>query len=183
MERMNRAQYFMSMAELASKRSTCVRRQIGAVAVVNDRVVATGYNGPPSGMDHCTKDTCVRILNKIESGTQLEFCRALHAEANLLVQCATSGVNMTDAMVYCTHTPCTSCVKLLLGTRVGILICKEWYPDEYTKELLSLAGYVTKEEWIHRYENKTMFGFVRDDVADFLKNYNPYIVYLRNNPF
>lgn len=142
MDRMERTQYYMAMAELAAKRSPCERRQIGAIAVVNDRIVATGYNGPPSGMEHCTKETCVRILNNIPSGTQLEYCRAIHAEANLLVQCATNGSNLRGATVYCTHTPCTSCMKLLLGVKIERLICKEWYPDNYTKELLALAGMI-----------------------------------------
>lgn len=138
----------MEMAELAAKRTTCTRRGVGAIAVVKDRVVATGYNGPPAGMPHCTSDTCIRNLRDITSGTQLEVCRAVHAEANLVVHAATSGTDLTNATIYCTHTPCASCVKLLLGTRMHKLVCNLWYPDSYTLELLQLANFYQWENWV-----------------------------------
>lgn len=131
-------QYFMSMAEHAASRSTCTRRKVGAVAVNNrNRVIGTGYNGAPSGLEHCTTETCVRRKLDIPSGTQLDLCKAIHAEANIVLQL---GDRLKGAKVYCTTQPCTSCLKLLMGASVSEIFWKEFYPDPYSTELMLEYG-------------------------------------------
>ena len=103
-ERMNKHEYAMILARTAALRSTCLRRKVGAVAISPEGyVLATAYNGAPCHMEHCTAETCVRIRNKIPSGQQLEMCRAIHAEQNLVLRL---GPKLKGATVYCTTCPC-----------------------------------------------------------------------------
>lgn len=132
--------WYMKIAQLMSERSTCLRRQVGAIAVRDGRILTTGYNGPPSGMDHCLPTTCVRIVENIPSGQSLERCKALHAEQNLIVQAALTGVVLEGCTVYCTHAPCTTCTKLLLGIGVERIVVANDYPDEYGEALREEAG-------------------------------------------
>lgn len=122
--------YFMNIAKAVSKRSTCTRRKVGSVAV-NDkrRILATGYNGAPSGIEHCTRDTCIRVINNIPSGEKLDICLASHSEMNLICQAATSGTNLTGCVVFCTHSPCLTCTKLLINCGVKRVFYDEAYPD------------------------------------------------------
>ena len=128
-------EYFMSLAFEVATRSTCLRRQVGAVAV-NDRhiIIGTGYNGAPRHMTHCTKDTCIRILKKIPSGEKLEICKAVHAEQNLVTYL---GEKLKDATVYITTRPCTTCAKLLIQAGVKEIIWKHNYDDPYSSSLLT----------------------------------------------
>lgn len=126
--------YFMRIAEEVATRSTCIRRRVGAVAVdPNHRILGTGYNGAPMGMSHCTKDTCIRTIKKIPSGQQLELCKAIHAEQNLVVYL---GESLANATVYCTTRPCTTCTKLLIGCGVKEIVWKQDYNDPYADQLL-----------------------------------------------
>ncbi len=130
--------YFMAIAKKAASRSTCLRRKVGAVAVNRrHRIIATGYNGAPSGMSHCTKDTCIRIQRNIPSGTQLDLCKAIHAEANMVLQL---GEQLEGATVYCTNKPCTGCLKLLMGAGVDAIYWLNDYPDDYSDELMGEYG-------------------------------------------
>ena len=139
-ERMGTTEYYMKLAADVALRSTCIRRQVGAIAVVDNRIVATGYNGVPSGVPHCTTDTCYRMSNKIPSGRDLEHCFAVHAEQNLLVQCAYHGVSMKGAIVYLTHSPCTTCLKLLKAVGVHTLYARECYPDDFVERVKTTMG-------------------------------------------
>lgn len=131
--------YFMEIAELAASRSTCLRRKVGAVATDSrHRIIGTGYNGAPSGMVHCTKHTCVRIKNKIPSGQQLELCKAIHAEQNLVVHL---GERLKGATIYCTTRPCTTCTKLLIGCGVTHIVWLNNYDDEYATSLIKELGW------------------------------------------
>lgn len=153
MERMNKDVYYMSLAILASARSTCVRRTVGCVAVKDNHIVATGYNGSVSETTHCTKDTCYRMVNNIPSGEKLDLCRAVHAEQNVICQAAIHGTNIHGATIYITTSPCITCLKLLaqvgvrrivileptyLNTDIAIDLCNElnieyecnWSPEE-----------------------------------------------------
>lgn len=142
-ERESWDQYFMKLAYEVSTRSTCLRRHVGAVAVnQRNRIIATGYNGPPSGLAHCTSDTCVRTKNKIPSGTQLDICKAIHAEANIVLY---AGQQLEDATIYITNQPCTSCLKLLMGVGIRRIIWAEGYPDEYSRELMKEYGYLRED--------------------------------------
>lgn len=128
--------FFMKNAELVSDRATCRRRKVGAVAVKNKHIIATGYNGAPSKFKHCTDGVCVREELLVESGTRHELCRAVHAEQNLLVQAAMHGTSLKGADVYCTHMPCSICFKLLVNCGVKHVYFLHGYPDELTIELL-----------------------------------------------
>ncbi len=132
-------QYFMSIAELASTRSTCLRRQVGAVISKDKKILATGYNGAPVGLKHCLDIGCLREKLKIPSGQRHELCRATHAEQNAIVQAATHGVSIRDSVLYCTTHPCILCTKLLINAGVKRIVTKESYPDKLSWEMLKQA--------------------------------------------
>lgn len=132
--RINKDDYAMRLAETAALRSTCLRRKVGAVAIDRDGyVLATAYNGAPSGLTHCTPDSCIRVKNKIPSGQQLEMCKAIHAEQNLVLRL---GPRLKGATVYCTTCPCVTCAKLLIGAGVAAICWKQDYDNPYAKELM-----------------------------------------------
>ena len=133
-------EYFMDIAEQVSGRSTCLRRQIGAVLVKDKRILATGYNGPPSGLAHCDEVGCLREQQGIESGSRHELCRGLHAEQNAVIQAAKHGIPIEGASVYCTHQPCVLCAKILLNAGVVDIAFRDAYPDPLSEELLAEAG-------------------------------------------
>ena len=96
-------EYFMEIAEIVKTRSTCLRRQVGAVIVKDNRIITTGYNGAPSGLRHCTDiGGCERERLHIPSGQRHELCRALHAEQNAIIQAAKVGVSTEGATIYIT---------------------------------------------------------------------------------
>jgi dCMP deaminase len=128
-------EYFMELAKVISKRSTCLRRRVGAVIVKEDRILATGYNGPPRGITHCSKVGCFRSEKSIPSGEKEELCRAVHAEQNAIIQAALFGINMKDAILYITHRPCLTCTKLLISAGIQKII----YDKEYKLEPLAKA--------------------------------------------
>jgi dCMP deaminase len=132
--------YFMSMAELVATRSTCLRRKVGAVIVKEKRVLTTGYNGAPKGLRHCAEVGCVRLENKIESGTRHELCRGVHAEQNAVIQAAYFGVSIKDASVYTTNFPCVLCAKILLNAGITEIIYKDDYVDELSRSMLAEAN-------------------------------------------
>jgi len=128
--------YFMTIAETVSTRSTCIRRSVGAVIVKDKRILTTGYNGPPSGITHCTPETCLRTKYKVPSGERHELCRGLHAEQNAIIQAANHGVSITGATIYVTHQPCSICTKMLINSGIKKFIYKSPYEDELALELL-----------------------------------------------
>jgi dCMP deaminase len=132
-------QYFMEIAEVVAKRSTCKRRQIGAVIVKDRRILSTGYNGSPSGLPHCLELGCLRDEQGIESGTRHEICRALHSEQNAIVQAALYGVATTGSTLYCTHQPCSLCAKMLINAGIGRVVFEGDYPDTFSLEMLEAA--------------------------------------------
>lgn len=131
----------MQIAHVVATRSTCVRRHVGAVLVFDKRILATGYNGVPSGIEHCGTRGCLREQLGIPSGTQHELCRGLHAEQNALVQAARHGGIASDgATLYCTAHPCVQCTKMLINAGVRRIVFGESYPDDLSCDLLSEAG-------------------------------------------
>ena len=129
-------EHFMQIAELASKRSTCLSRKIGAVLVRDRRILATGYNGPPSGIEHCDeRGGCLRRQLDVPSGQRHEICRAVHAEQNLIAQSSKYG-----AIVYVTHQPCFICTKILMSAGIAEIHYKHGYPDELSLEMLEEKG-------------------------------------------
>lgn len=134
-------QYFMQMAELTAQRSTCLRRQVGAVIVKDKHIIATGYNGAPKGLSHCGEmGGCLRQKMNIPSGQRHELCRALHAEQNAIIQAATLGQSIEDASIYITHQPCVICAKMIINAGIKRIVVKEGYPDELAVEILDEAG-------------------------------------------
>jgi dCMP deaminase len=144
MDRPDNDTYFMRMADLVSTRSTCLRRKVGAVIVKEKRVLSTGYNGAPMGMRHCEEVGCVRLAQKIESGTRHELCRGVHAEQNAVVQAAYFGVSIKDGTIYTTNFPCVVCAKILLNAGIKEIVYKEDYIDPLSKEMLSETSMIVR---------------------------------------
>lgn len=130
-------EYFMEMAKLAAKRSTCLRRQIGAVAVKDKHILSTGYNGPPPGHPHCEElGGCLREQMKVPSGERHELCAAVHAEQNIICQAALHGIALAGAIIYCTAQPCSICAKMIVSAGIEQVIYLEGYPDQRTIDIL-----------------------------------------------
>lgn len=134
--------YFMQIASVVSSRSTCMRRQVGALLVLNKRILTTGYNGAPGGLGHCREVGCIRKEKQIPSGERHELCRGLHAEQNAVIQAAVHGVAIKGAALYCTHHPCVVCAKMLVNAGVSSLVLKDNYPDNLAKNIFTEAGIV-----------------------------------------
>jgi dCMP deaminase len=132
--------YFMDMAKLASRRSSCLRRAVGAVLVKDRRLLATGYNGVPSGVEHCEVTGCLRERLNVPSGERHELCRGLHAEQNAIIQAAFHGVSIRGAVLYCTNLPCIICAKMLINAGVRRIVYLEGYADALTGEMLKEVG-------------------------------------------
>lgn len=132
-------EYFMRIAELAATRSTCLRRQVGAVIVKGKKILTTGYNGAPSGLKHCLDIGCLREKLKIPSGERHELCRATHAEQNAIVQAALFGVSIQDSTMYSTTQPCILCTKLIINAGIKRIVIRDSYPDQMSKEMLKEA--------------------------------------------
>ncbi|HUS45174.1 MAG TPA: cytidine/deoxycytidylate deaminase family protein [Phycisphaerae bacterium] len=133
-------EYFMAVAEEVARRSTCLRRQVGAILVVDRRILATGYNGAPSGVPHCEETGCLREQMAVPSGERHELCRGLHAEQNAIIQAAKYGARIAGATLYTTHRPCSLCAKMTINAGVKRIVCREDYPDDLGKELLRAGG-------------------------------------------
>jgi dCMP deaminase len=133
-------EYFMEIVELIKTRSTCLRRQVGALIVKDKRILASGYNGAPVGCKHCSEIGCIREELNIPSGQRHELCRAIHAEQNAIVQAAYSGTSVKGAIMYITHKPCVLCAKMIINAGISKVVFKGDYPDELAMELLQEAG-------------------------------------------
>lgn len=136
--------YFLTMARHAATRSTCLRRKVGVVAVLDRHVLATGYNGAPSGLKHCEFTGCLRQQQGVPSGERHEICRGLHAEQNVIIQAAVHGVSLKGATIYVTATPCVICAKMLINCGIKRVVCGEQYPDGMALEMLRDAGVVVE---------------------------------------
>lgn len=135
-------EYFMKMAFLAAERSTCRRRHVGAIIVKQRQVLATGYNGAARGTKDCLELGCLRDQLKIPSGERHEICRGIHAEQNAIIQAARHGTNICGSSLYCTHSPCTICAKMIVNAGIKRIVVCDDYPDmlNLAKELFQEAG-------------------------------------------
>jgi dCMP deaminase len=125
-ERISKDNYFMQLAEVVSKRSTCLKRNVGAVLVKDAHIISTGYNGAPSGFKHCTPESCVR--SDLKSGDRPELCRGVHAEINCIIQAAIHGTSIKgNTTLYSTTFPCMNCLKLIINSGVKRLVYKDDY--------------------------------------------------------
>ncbi len=135
----------MQVADVVATRSTCLRRNIGAVIVRDKRILATGYNGAPTGLPHCSEVGCLKDRLHVPSGERQELCRALHAEQNAIVQAAKYGTVIDGASLYCTTEPCSMCAKMIINAGVRRVVYRDPYPDPLSKELLNGAGVVVEK--------------------------------------
>jgi dCMP deaminase len=132
-------EYFLELAHLVSKRTTCLRRGIGAVLVKDKKILATGYNGAPSGLKHCEEIGCLREKLKIPSGQRHELCRGLHAEQNVILQAALYGVSTKHSTLYITNQPCIICAKMLINAGIREIVIAGDYPDKLARQFLKEA--------------------------------------------
>jgi dCMP deaminase len=137
--------YFMDIVELVSRRSTCCRRAVGAGLVRDTRILATGYNGAPSKLQHCLDIGCLREQMKVPSGERHELCRGLHAEQNAIIQAALHGVITKGATLYCTNHPCVICAKMIINAGVARIIIRDGYHDKLAAQMLKEAGISVKQ--------------------------------------
>ncbi len=133
-------EYFLEIARLVKTRSTCLRRQVGAVFMRDKRLLATGYNGAPSGLKHCEEVGCIRDREGVPSGERHELCRGIHAEQNAMLQAAQHGVGLSGCILYCTNQPCVLCAKMLINAGVKRIVTLSDYPDKLSREMLDEAG-------------------------------------------
>ena len=137
-------EYFMDITRRVATRSTCLRRAVGAILVHDKRIIASGYNGGPSGLAHCLDIGCLREKLGIPSGQQHELCRGIHAEQNAIIQAARYGVSIESATLYCTTQPCTQCTKMLINAGITEIVYAEGYPDNLARELLEESGIIVR---------------------------------------
>jgi len=140
-------EYFMEIAHVVASRSTCLRRQVGAIIVRDKHIIATGYNGVPSGLLHCAETGCMRDKLNIPSGERHELCLGLHAEQNAIIQSAVNGVSIAGGTLYSTTQPCVLCSKMLINARIKTIVFAGPYPDTLSLSLLKDAG-VELRPWI-----------------------------------
>lgn len=143
MEQNNRPdwdEYFFEILSVVKKRSSCLRRHVAAVIVKDNHILATGYNGTPSGIEHCESRGCLRARLGIPSGQRHEMCRGVHAEQNAIVQAAVNGVSIKGATIYITDSPCIVCAKMLINSKIKKIVYQGDYPDEMSLEMLKEAG-------------------------------------------
>ncbi len=132
--------YFIDITHLVATRSTCLRRQVGALLVKDRNILATGYNGTPSGIRHCEETGCLREQLNVPSGERHELCRGLHAEQNAIIQAARHGVNIDGSTLYCTTMPCIICTKMLINAGIKRIVYEEGYGDDLAREMVAEAG-------------------------------------------
>ena len=132
-------EYFLEVAEIVASRSTCLRRKVGAVIVKDKRILATGYNGAPSGLKHCLDIGCLREKLRIPSGERHELCRGLHAEQNAILQAVVHHIDIKNSTLYATNQPCIICAKMLINAQVKEIVISSGYPDDLAREMLEEA--------------------------------------------
>ncbi|MFO7773627.1 MAG: dCMP deaminase family protein [Dehalococcoidia bacterium] len=138
--RPNIDEYFLKIAAVVAERSTCRRHHVGAVAVKDKHILATGYNGAAAGLKDCLELGCLREEMSIESGTRQEICRGIHAEQNVIIQASLHGVSLEGCTIYCTHTPCVLCAKMLLNAKIKRFVTFGNYADDSFIDLFQEAG-------------------------------------------
>ena len=132
--------YFMEMAFLASQRSTCLRRRVGAVLVRDNQILSTGYNGSPKNISHCSETGCLREKLNVPAGEKHELCRGVHAEQNAIIQCSINGSSTKNAVLYCTNQPCSICAKLIINAEIKAVYIADTYPDKLAENMFEEAG-------------------------------------------
>ncbi|MFZ7102115.1 MAG: deoxycytidylate deaminase [Peptococcaceae bacterium] len=132
--------YFMEITEVVAKRSTCLRRMVGAIIVKDKHILSSGYNGAPAQLAHCLETGCEREKMQVPSGERHELCRGLHAEQNAIIQAAVHGVQIKGGTLYCTTFPCILCAKMLINAGIEKIVYQGSYPDQLSMEILQEAN-------------------------------------------
>jgi len=135
----------MEITRLVARRSTCLRRSVGALLVKDKNILATGYNGAPTGVAHCLDVGCLRERMAVQSGERHELCRGLHAEQNAILQAAKHGTSINGATLYCTTMPCIICTKMLINAGILRIVYAQGYPDRLAEEMIEEAGIETRK--------------------------------------
>ncbi|MDP3878920.1 MAG: cytidine/deoxycytidylate deaminase family protein [Dehalococcoidales bacterium] len=133
-------EYFLKISSVVAERATCRRHHVGAVAVKDKHILTTGYNGAASGLKDCLELGCLRDELGIPSGERHEICRAIHAEQNVIIQAALHAVSLDGSTIYCTHTPCVLCAKMLVNARIRRFVSFGKYNDDEFIDLFREAG-------------------------------------------
>ncbi|HOB11526.1 MAG TPA: cytidine/deoxycytidylate deaminase family protein [Syntrophomonadaceae bacterium] len=133
-------EYFLEVADLVATRSTCLRRQVGAVLVKDKRIISTGYNGAPRKLKHCSETGCLRTENDIPSGQRYELCRGVHAEQNAIINAAYYGISTQDTVMYCTNQPCIICARMIINAGIEKVVHRGNFQDDIALELMREAG-------------------------------------------
>ena len=131
--------YFMDITKLVAKRTTCLRRGVGAIIVKERRILSTGYNGAPSNVRHCREVGCLRETMAVPSGERHELCRGIHAEQNAIIQAAYHGVSIKGATLYCTNLPCSICAKMIINAGITRIYYASGYADDLSRQMLAEA--------------------------------------------
>lgn len=144
-------EYFMEIVYLIAKRSTCLRRHVGAVIVKDNQILATGYNGVPMGIQHCAQQGgCLRERMQVPSGQRHELCRGLHAEQNAIIQAAVHGSSIRGGTLYCTTMPCIVCTKMIINAGIKKVVYAEGYQDELAQEMMEQADIIIRQHAIRQ---------------------------------
>ncbi len=143
--RPNWDQYFIEITNIAKKRSTCLRRQVGALLVKDNHILATGYNGVPAGVTHCEAAGCLRQKLNVPSGQRHELCRGLHAEQNAILQAAYHGVPIKGATLYCNTKPCSICTKMIINAGIVRIVYELYYEDALADEILAETNIIVEQ--------------------------------------
>ncbi len=139
-------QYFMQICRVVASRSTCNRATVGAVIVRERTILATGYNGSPAGLPHCTDVGCLIYASETPDGAVEENCfRTIHAEINAIAQAARNGVSIAGSHVYITHSPCIHCLKTLINTGIRRVCYEKPYKLERVEEMVRQSGVVLEQ--------------------------------------
>ena len=139
---------FMQLTEVVGSWSSCYKqdRHVGAIIVKDKRILTTGYNGAPAGVSSCVeREECIRVKNGIKSGTCQEFCYAVHAEQNAIIQAAKLGLAVDGSTLYCTHQPCTICARMIINAGIKRVVYKYGYPDDFSLKLFNEAGVIIEK--------------------------------------
>lgn len=130
-------EYFLELTDVVKKRSTCLRRQVGAIIVKDNHILSTGYNGVPTKINHCSEVGCLREKLKVPSGERHELCRGLHAEQNAIIQAAHHGVSINGSTIYTNTKPCSICTKMIINAGIKRVVYQIDYTDKLADELLA----------------------------------------------
>lgn len=142
LKRLDTDEYFLKIASVVAERSTCRRHHIGAIAVKDKHILATGFNGAPSGFKDCLELGCLRNDLNLPSAEKPEICRGVHAEQNVIVQASLHGVSLEGSTIYCTHTPCVLCAKMLVNARIKRYVSYNKYDDTTLRAFVNLSGFM-----------------------------------------